>query len=222
VQPWDTHPALPARQLTYLSLVLTSLGVQNRGHLESAAGVPVASASHLLSALVLNSLGQIVLGDNKLALVGALLHIFSPAGLFLSAPYAEASFALLSFSGYLLYAKSCLSHRAVTHDAQLILSGALFGLATTFRSNGITHGVPFAWEFIQQLRTLPRRPLPAVRRLIVLGIGGLCVAAGSIVPQVVAYLRFCDPSSVSAAAQRRPWCESRLRSIYAFVQVHYW
>ncbi|OIW24402.1 mannosyltransferase [Coniochaeta ligniaria NRRL 30616] len=198
--------------------ILTSLGIQNGGHLESAAGVLVAHASHLLSALVLNNLGQLVLGDNKLALVGALLHIFSPAGLFLSAPYAEASFALLSFSGYLLYAKSCLAQRAVTRDAQIILSGALFGLATTFRSNGISHGVPFAWEFVQQLRTLPRRPVSALHQLIVLGIGGLCVAAGSIVPQFIAYRRFCDPSVLT----QRPWCHGRLRSIYAFVQVHYW
>lgn len=181
----------------------------------------MANASHLLSVLVLNNLGEVVLGDSKLALVAALLHVFSPAGLFLSAPYGEAPFALLAFSGYLLYARSCLAHRGVTRDAQIILSGALFGLATTFRSNGITHGVPFAWEFVQQLRTLPRRPLPAIRQLIVLGIGGLCVAAGSIVPQIVAYRRFCTSASVSAATQR-PWCHGRLRSIYAFVQVHYW
>lgn len=188
----------------------------------------VANASHLLSALVLNSLGQVVLGDDRLALVGALLHVFSPAGLFLSAPYAEASFALLSFSGYLLFAKSRLAHQPLARDVQLILAGALFGLATAFRSNGITHGVPFAWEFVQQLRSLPGRPLSAAHQLVVLGIGGLCVAAGSIVPQVVAYRRFCvDPTTTSASVsaaltQRRPWCESRLRSIYAFVQVHYW
>lgn len=179
----------------------------------------MANASHLLSALVLNSLGRIILGDHKLALVGALLHVFSPAGLFLSAPYAEASFALLSFLGYLLYAKSCLSRGPLARDAQLILAGALFGLATAFRSNGISHGVPFAWEFVQQLTTLPRRPVSAIRRLIPLGIAGICVAAGSIVPQFVAYRRFCVPAS---AGSQRPWCESRLRSIYAFVQVHYW
>lgn len=177
-----------------------------------------ANASHLLSALALNSLGHIILGDPKLALVGALLHIFSPAGLFLTAPYAEASFALLSFTGYLLYAKSRLSRDPLTRDAQIILSGAVFGLATSFRSNGISHGVPFAWDFLLQLRTLPRRPFSAMRRLIPLGIGGLCVAAGSIIPQVVAYRRFCGPD----ASSPRPWCESGLRSIYTFVQAHYW
>lgn len=179
----------------------------------------MANVSHLLSALVLNSLGQLVLGDAKLALVGALLHVLSPAGLFLSAPYAEATFSLLSFAGYLVYAKSCLAQRPATRDVQLILAGVLFGLATTFRSNGILNGIPFAYEFYQQVWVLSRRPVDAVRRLVVLGIGGLCVALGSIIPQFIAYQRFCtDPS----ATQLRPWCGSMLMSIYAFVQVHYW
>ncbi|KAB5583256.1 GPI mannosyltransferase 2 [Coniochaeta sp. 2T2.1] len=216
--------------------LLTSLGVPNSGDLESAAGVVVSTTSHLLSALVLNTLGQVVLADAKLALLAALLHVLSPAGLFLSAPYSEAPFALLSFLGYLLYAKSCnslttpTSHgRAalLTRDAQLLLAGCVFGLATAFRSNGISHGVPFAWEFVQQLRPLRRRPFSAIRRLTVLGIAGLCVAAGSAVPQFVAYRRFCvdgDPttSAFVAGVGRRPWCDSRLRSIYAFVQVYYW
>jgi len=215
----DTYPMLPMKRAdTPLLLVFTSLGIQNRGHLESAAGVLVANVSHLLSALVLESLGRVITGDNRVALVAALLHVFSPAGLFLSAPYAEAPFALLSFLGYLLYAKSCVTRRPLARDAQIILAGVLFGVATTFRSNGISHGVPFAWEFIQHLLTLPRRPLPAIRRLIPLGMGGICVAAGSVVPQFIAYRRFCDP----AASVQRPWCHGRLGSIYAFVQVHYW
>jgi phosphatidylinositol glycan class V len=182
-------------------------------------GILVANASHLLSALALNSLGRILLEDNKLALVGALLHVFSPAGLFLSAPYAESTFSLLSFAGYLLFAKSCLARRPLTRDAQLLSAGALFGLATAFRSNGISHGVPFAWEFVQQLANLPRRPVEAGRRLIVLGIGGLLVAAGSAIPQFVAYQRFCVGQS---GAGLRPWCQEYLPSIYGFVQQHYW
>ena len=215
-----THPALPTKPAdTPLSLALTFLGIQNRGHPESAAGVLVANVSHLLSALVLNSLGRVITRDDTVALVAALLHIFSPAGLFLSAPYAEAPFALLSFSGYLLYAQSCATTRSpLARDAQIILAGVLFGVATAFRSNGISHGVPFAWEFVQHLLALPRRPLPAIRRLIPLGIGGICVAAGSVVPQFIAYRRFCEPS----ASLQRPWCQGRLGSIYAFVQVHYW
>jgi phosphatidylinositol glycan class V len=192
--------------------------VQDKGYLESLAGVLVANVSHLLSALVLNSFGRVITGDTKLPLVAALLHIFSPAGLFLSAPYAEAPFALISFSGYLLYARSCTARGHLARDAQLILAGALFGVATAFRSNGMSHGAPFAWEFIQNLRALRRRPLPTIRRLIPLGIGGLCVAAGSIIPQIIAYQRFCTPTSV----YQRPWCHSRLGSIYSFVQVYYW
>lgn len=179
----------------------------------------VANASHLLSVLVLNSLGQTILGDPRLALVGALLHVFSPAGLFLAAPYTEAPFALLSFAGYLLYAKSRLCRDPLTRDAQIVLAGTVFGVATSFRSNGMSHGVPFAWDFLRHLATLPRRPLSAIRRLIPLGVGGLCVAAGSVVPQFIAYRRFCG---LPAPSPPRPWCESLIPSIYTFVQVHYW
>lgn len=207
---------------------LTFLGVGPRSGLESAVGIVVANTSHFLSVLVLHSLGRVLFADDKLALIGALLHIISPAGLFLSAPYAESTFSLLSFAGYLFFTKSCLlssSRRLLTRDVQLLLSGALFGLATAFRSNGISHGVPFAWEFVQVLVSmLGRRGLSvvqSVRRLVFLGIGGLLVAAGSAVPQFVAYQRFCVGQTAEEDGLR-PWCRGWVPSIYGFVQQHYW
>ncbi|RKU49295.1 ER membrane glycoprotein subunit of the GPI transamidase complex-like protein [Coniochaeta pulveracea] len=218
-QEWAFGCGLPI-VVSCLIRGLSFLGFGDRAWLESAVGILVANVSHLLSALVLNSLGRVLLGDDKLALVGALLHIISPAGLFLSAPYAESTFALLSFTGYLFFAKSFLVHRALTRDVQLLLSGVLFGLATAFRSNGLSHGVPFAWECLHQLAIVPRRrTLEAGRKLIVLGIGGLCVAAGSVVPQFVAYQRICAGQDTDGL---RPWCQGHLPSIYGFVQQHYW
>jgi phosphatidylinositol glycan class V len=169
---------------------------------------------------VLYHLGQLVWRDRTLSLVAAILHILSPAGLFLSAPYAESSFALLSFSGHLFFALSCKDERRQTwRDIYTVLAGMLFGLATAFRSNGILNGIPFAWEAFRHLPRLHLRPWDTVRRLAALGLGGVCVAAGSVVPQAVAFLRFC--SGVSGA-QLRPWCRGYLPSIYTFVQQHYW
>ena len=208
-------------------------------------GILLANAFHLLSAIVLYRLGLLVWRDHSkralLSLLGAVLHVISPAGLFLSAPYAESSCSLFSFAGYLLYARSCLAGKPVARDAYLVLAGVSFGIATAFRSNGILNGIPFAWEFYQALPRFARslistsgrggpeqtqalRSMDAVRRLLALGLGGVAVAAGSIVPQAVAYQRFCsDASSISAeAVSRRPWCQGYVPSIYTFVQQHYW
>ncbi|GAB1315861.1 ER membrane glycoprotein subunit of the GPI transamidase complex-like protein [Madurella fahalii] len=226
-QEWAFGGGLPivvrtlVKGLAYLGIAGFSTVQEEEGAvLEALTGIVVANAAHLLSALVLYRLGQLVWRDRALSLVAAILHILSPAGLFLSAPYAESSFALLSFSGYLFLALSCRAERSPTsRDIYTILAGILFGLATTFRSNGILNGIPFAWEVLCQLPRLHQRPSDTLRRLLALGIGGVCVAAGSIVPQALAYLRFCSDTS---GAEPRSWCRGYLPSIYTFVQKHYW
>ncbi len=207
---------------------------------EVLVGIIVANLSHFLSAIALYRLGLLVWRGHPaqgpaLSLVAAILHVISPAGLFLTAPYAESSCALLTFTGYLLYARSCLAScsSAAARDGYVILAGVSFGLATAFRSNAILNGIPFAWEVLQLLPRLAsgvfgrggERPaadsiVNAVRRLVALGVGGVAVAAGSVIPQAVAYQRFCaDPLG---AEPRRPWCQGYLPSIYTFVQGHYW
>ncbi|KAK3901877.1 glycosyltransferase [Staphylotrichum tortipilum] len=189
---------------------------------QALAAIAVSNTAHLLSSLVLYSLGHVVWRDHTLSLVAALLHVLSPAGLFLSAPYAESSFALLSFTGYLLFALGCRADsRPFRRDSLTVLAGVLFGLATAFRSNGILNGIPFAYEAVRHLPRLTSRPLDTTRRLLALGVGGVCVAAGSLGPQLAAWLRFCSGASGTPPAAR-PWCRGYLPSIYAFVQSHYW
>ncbi|EGO54715.1 hypothetical protein NEUTE1DRAFT_88303 [Neurospora tetrasperma FGSC 2508] len=201
---------------------------------EATTALLLSNASHLLASFVLYHLTLLLplsgfnsspLKRRKLALLTSLLHIFSPAGLFLSAPYAESSCALYSFLGWWFYAQSCLSDQDGTTavsghiekgdrgsvtlkgDLHLLLAGLSFGLATLFRSNGILNGLPFAWEVLGILsgfvistsggRGRGRVPLlKTLRRLIALGLGGIFVAAGSIVPQTVAWLRYCPSGSL--------------------------
>ncbi|KAL2162086.1 hypothetical protein VTH06DRAFT_7871 [Thermothelomyces fergusii] len=226
-QEWAFGTGLP---FTVRNLLrgLTHIGVLDRSAAggkpvpEALAGIAVANTAHLLSALVLYRLGQVVWRDHVLSLVAALVHIISPAGLFLSAPYAESSYALLSFSGFLLFALSCRAEGSPTRrDVYTVAAGALFGLATAFRSNGILNGLPFAAEVLRHLHALPtsKHPFDTVRRLMALGIGGVMVAAGSLGPQTAAYLRFCSGAS---DALPRPWCHGYLPSVFTFVQQHYW
>ncbi|EJT80331.1 GPI mannosyltransferase 2 [Gaeumannomyces tritici R3-111a-1] len=187
-------------------------------------GVLVAHASHLLSALALLRLGNLVWHDQPgVALTATCLHVLSPAGLFLSAPVAEASFSLLSFAGMLLFAKAARAGSVgsvLARDGLTLASAVVFALATTFRSNGLLNGIPFAFAFISEASGFLSHPSAAtIWRLAVLGLGGICIAAGLIVPQAVAYQRYClQPPGTPL----RSWCNQTLPSIYSFVQREYW
>lgn len=168
--------------------------------------------------LVLFQLGLVIWGNKRLSFIAALLHILSPAGLFLSAPYSESTFAFLSFLGHLFFAKGVLSDkRTAAHDVSLIASGMWFGFATAFRSNGVLGGLLFAFELLRELSSPPT--LASIRRRVTLIVGGSAIAIGFALPQVIAYLTFC---SDCLTTEKRPWCSKTLPSIYTFVQEHYW
>ncbi|KAI9745552.1 MAG: ER membrane glycoprotein subunit of the GPI transamidase complex-like protein [Claussenomyces sp. TS43310] len=101
----------------------------DHGHfvfLESLIGIAIAHASHGLSVLVLYGFTRRIFPDGeatrKLAFVTALLHIISPAGLFLSAPYGESTFALLSFVGYLVFSYGFLREYRPQRSKMSLLS----------------------------------------------------------------------------------------------------
>ncbi len=192
--------------------------------------VAYAHAAHLLAVFVLYKLGCLVWhgdGGRTVAYLGACLHILSPAGLFLSAPYAESSCAFFSFAGYLAFAAArrndASSRPALPGDLLCLAAGLSFGVATFFRSNGLLNGLLFVYEAATGAVQFLRQPsLPLLRRLIFVGLGGLLVGAGSVLPQAVAYRQFClEPSGVPGE-EFRPWCTALLPSIYTFVQSHYW
>ncbi len=193
--------------------------------LEAFVAVGIAHVAHLLSVLVLFNLTLAIFPDRspKFAFLASLFHILSPAGLFLSAPYAESSCALLSFTGCLLFSKSFARNRENTtkEDLLVFMSGVFFGVATTFRSNGILYGILLLEEALRTLFELCHGiKLSTFRRLISTGLGGLAVAGGFLLPQYIAYKQYCmDPDSGSIT---RSWCERRIPSVYTFVQEHYW
>ncbi|SPO04794.1 related to GPI mannosyltransferase 2 [Cephalotrichum gorgonifer] len=232
-QEWAFGPGLPflvSRILTPLSALL-GLDLPRTQKTAALLSIAAATASHLIAVLLLHALTRRLLPRRRgLALTAGLLHVVSPAGLFLSAPYAESLCACLSFGGYLVYLSPELvpAPAPLRRPLSLVLSGALFGLATTCRTNGILSGLVFAVELISTLQglwagrtagsALPRawRALPVLVPTI---LGGILVALGSVVPQAAAYLRYCSGSSGSSV---RPWCQELVPSIYNFVQAHYW
>jgi len=123
-------------------------------------GIVLSHTSHILSMLVLYALIRRLASlssvsvpiQRRLAFLSASLHVLSPAGIFLSAPYAEASFALASFAGYYCYVASWTgnsSHNrswSLVTDVWTVAAGVCFAVATLFRSNGLFCGLIFAYD----------------------------------------------------------------------------
>ncbi|KAK1992067.1 mannosyltransferase [Colletotrichum falcatum] len=220
-QEWAFNAGLPL-VVSGLAKFARLLGIRDdgTGALEAALAILVAHAAHLSAALVLHELTLSLFSRPRLAFLSALLHVLSPAGLFLSAPYAEGLCAFFSFAGYYLLARvSDHPKGSLRWTAGQILAGALFGLATASRSNGLLNGLPFAVECLMILPSLLASPMSLMNYAALFGpiLGGLLVATGSVVPQTLAWLRYC-----AGASEARPWCTRTVPSIYSFVQEHYW
>ncbi|KAF7717962.1 GPI mannosyltransferase 2 [Penicillium ucsense] len=190
-------------------------------------GLILSHASHYYSVLALYSLSTNIFGDDTpaqklICFLSAALHIISPAGAFLSAPYGEPVFSLLNFVGLDLYTLSLIAeHRrsALLRDLQVLAAAVVFAIATVARSNGILSGCLFAydaallvWASLTQGLTIYN-----LRHLAVTLVGGCIVATGIIVPQILAFNEYCVQSP-----EPRPWCQSQVPSIYSWVQRHYW
>lgn len=225
-QEWAFGAGLPFLVSRVVLPLASRLGLGPHGQLTvksaALAAIAVSHLSHLLTVFLLYSLvRRLFPGRGNLALTTSLLHVLSPAGLFLSAPYAESLFACLSFAGYLVYVSS-EGGSAVRHGLGLIISGALLGLATTCRTNGILNGIIFVVELLATLHVFARSPrLTNAFTVASTIVGGVLVGLGSVAPQTVAYLRYCSEASGDGGL-KRPWCTKLVPSIYDFVQEQYW
>ncbi|EGX95696.1 DUF409 domain protein [Cordyceps militaris CM01] len=220
-QEWAFSPAL-ALVLRWLA-ALGGSGSGGGGEPEALAAIALAHASHGVAVGALHRLTLLLSGGPRLALLTALLCVVSPAGVFLSAPYAEAPFSALSFVGvYLLAAGYTHRRGSAPRAVAVVAAGAVLGLATAVRTNGLASGLLFAVEGLQALRDLVRAPggaAAAVLAAAAAGLGGVLVALGSVIPQYVAFTIYCTGPEDTL---RPPWCEYTVPSIYSYVQDVYW
>lgn len=217
-QEWafGTGLSLSIRSITHL---LKIAGVESQG-LEPLVGIVLANTSHLMASLVLYKLTNILIRDATISFLSSILCIISPGGLFLSSPGPESPFSFLAFLGTLIFALRYQPGQSVVRKSSfVVLSGAIFGLATTFRSNGLAYGLLFAVDAVQTgLGFLQKPAIPSMFLTGATVLGGLLVASGSILPQAVAWSTYCQPDSDIW----RPWCSNTVPSIYTFVQAEYW
>ncbi|KIW72755.1 hypothetical protein PV04_00930 [Phialophora macrospora] len=215
--------------ISWTAKCLSALGVSDRLLSATLAGVVLSHVSHWLSVVQLWALTKALVEgmpcpDHDLPFRAAALHIISPAGVFLSAPYAESLFSFLSMSGFLgfVYALQRFSkNQTFAGSAMMGLAGLSSCAATIVRSNGILAGIPFLFEAITAALSTLSQGLSTTRltQLASLGAGGLLVGIGLAYPQFLAFQEYCSGRSPE---DRRPWCNLTLPSIFTWVQSHYW
>ena len=201
-------------------------------------GVLISTLSHLVAVIALYHLTNKVVRSpetikRKVAFAASCLHIISPAGMFLSAPYGESTFAAFSFAGALCYTLSIQARlqqegnipnqfrpegKVMMIVVWTVLSGLCIGISTIMRSNGILGGLLFASDALNGIRQ-PAYLFQDRRAVVTFAAtvcAGMLVGIGFAAPQVVAYMEYCTGGNT------RPWCMKAIPSIYSWVQSHYW
>ncbi|PGH08492.1 hypothetical protein AJ79_05981 [Helicocarpus griseus UAMH5409] len=190
-------------------------------------GIGLSHVCHYLSVLSLYGFSKNVFDDGAngrhvLPLLAATFHIISPAGAFLSAPYGESPFSLLNFTGFYAYVSALRDdHRGHTlaRDVKFLLSGGLFAVVTTIRSNGVFSGILFAYDAVLGLFNLATKGISftQIHRMFFVVAGGSLILLGVVGPQYHAFKLYCQGTEVP-----RSWCDNTIPSIYTFVQDYYW
>ncbi|KAF2754035.1 mannosyltransferase [Pseudovirgaria hyperparasitica] len=228
---WEQEWAFSWGLTRVIGAIARTLGGHQPPSIQTVAlvGICVAHISHFLAVLALYDLTRHVTRSHesdRLAFVTATLHIFSPAGLFLSSPYSEPVFALLNITGnlcYVLSMRSAPGQGLSPHetDVWILAAGLCFGAACTVRGNGLLSGLTLAYHTIMILRDAVTQGLTPshVRRMTSGILAGFLTGMGAVIPQFIAYRHYCQTRHEGVL---RPWCTKLLPSIYSWVQQYYW
>ncbi|KAN0062805.1 ER membrane glycoprotein subunit of the GPI transamidase complex-like protein [Thecaphora frezii] len=155
------------------------------------------------------------------AFLAAALSLAAPtAATTLSSPTPEPFFSLFALLGMLALAPAtCDTGAAPTRSPRLarLVAACCFAAATAFRANGVLLSGFLLWDlfWIEAAPTWLATLASCAEAFVLVSLA----VAPLAVTQVWAYRRFCvaDPGEVL-----RPWCAEGMRSVYSFVQRHYW
>lgn len=208
------------------------------------AAVAVSNAAHVLAAVILERLGELVLAedpfgpvhevDHSAARAAAVLFALNPASVFHSAAYTESVFALFSFAGFYLLerARSAGTATATKKSAFWNRNGAAvcFALACATRSNGALNGLVLAHDFFFAAAVPFWKEKKKKKRVFFLvaatsAFAARCVA--TLFPlfavQLYGYRTYCVDGWKNGDS-KPAWCDiwRPFPNVYAHVQSHYW
>lgn len=183
-------------------------------------GILLSNLAHYLSCLLLYVLTKRVFHNSgvkveHLAFYSSVALTFSPAGVFLTAPYSEPLCMFLTISALLFRefsldksvnaSKSIRESPSVKTSWLYILSGTLVALAFAVRSNAVFLGIVYLVDLASCIDR---------RGFILATIAGSQLFLAVVVSQVVPYMALCP--------DRGEWCNGRIPSFLWFAQSHYW
>lgn len=177
----------------------------------------LSCTAHYAATLVLGAYTRLVFQDARLfspqrmARAAQVVFVISPAGIFLTAPYAELAAALCSFA--CLYLRESGTLQGV--GSLYVASGIFAALAYGMRANCLLLGGVYLWD-VAWPRTAGVLVGPGLtaRRIWALAAG--CILGASFVASNVAnYVSVCSLG-------RGEWCDQVVPSLFAYAQSHYW
>lgn len=172
-------------------------------------GILFVNCCHYFATLFLFKLTLLLFKSTKFAMITAVMFMFNPASIHLSAMYTEAPFAFFTFFG--LYAFYC---------KQQFISSLIWALASLTRSNGIVLIGFFLYDFLVAFfasNDLPLSGSQIITKLFTTVFYSVISISGFLGFQYFAYTQFCGRDGSS-----RPWCFAKVPNIYSFVQKEYW
>ena len=228
--PWLVRTLVRVISPVFATLLCTA-------ELAVLAGVIVSNVAFVVAACSLHALGERVLRDTQLARAAALVFCVSPASVFFSTAYSDATFAAFTFGGMVL-----LEGGAPWRAAWIL------ACATACRANGTLNALLLAYQGMRRLAHVatPASALQhsgsqlAFARELLSVVAQLAIVQAPYVGwQWLGYWRVCASSRAADAASRAlptptrvaytsastlpaGWCDRFTPDLYAHVQSTYW
>ncbi|PIA18221.1 mannosyltransferase [Coemansia reversa NRRL 1564] len=206
-------PLLPILMRLVTRTALTPLVVLvGRQETLALAGAAISSVCFALAAVALYDLGRVTLHNERMAYVAALLFVWAPSNMFMSAVYTESLFAWLVFT-------------ALQHIArhQHFRASLWLCASSLCRSNGVVYAGFIVWDLLVRReawiggggcrQTLVR----VVRAAIAVAVSVL----GFVAFQVYGHRTHCL-QTLHPDTGHRPYCGGLPATVYGFVQDAYW
>lgn len=181
-----------------------------------------SSAAHFAAAVVLYHYTRLVFSGARIfspepmAWAALVAFVVSPAGVFLTAPYAELAAALCSFGCLYLREQGA----ARMSRARYVASGALAAVAYGCRANCLLLGAVYLFDVAETWRAETGRvAAPAVRPKVPWWwpvAAGLVLGAALVASNVVGYVAICR------SGDRGEWCDAAVPVLFGYAQAHYW
>ncbi|KAJ2800144.1 ER membrane glycoprotein subunit of the GPI transamidase complex-like protein [Coemansia guatemalensis] len=206
-------PLLPMLMRLVTSTVLAPLvGLVGRQATLVLAGAAISSACFVLATTTLYDLGRATLHNERMAYVAALLFVWAPSNMFMSAVYTESLFAWLVFTALLHIAR----HQHFRASLWLCASSLC-------RSNGVAYAGFIVWDLLVRREAwgdtaCGRRTLMRVARA---AIAVAVSVLGFVAFQIYGHRTHCL-QTLHPDTGLRPYCGGFPATVYGFVQDAYW